>query len=484
MNDRSEYQQGGAPLAGRAAVDASIKTFKVPRWLDGRVPLAVGCALLAGFAPAGAASPEPSDAEVLLNLFQEKGLITTQEADKARAELTKRSAQTVESPAGFAKPQFNKWVERADLYGDARLRFEHRSGEDGLTANSERLERNRWRYRVRAGMKLELADSLRAGVQLETGANGRSTNVTFGDDAGVWGKSSDGIFLGLLYLNWTPTDSLGVTAGRQANPFKVTSLVWDGDLAPEGLTETFKTKAGKFDLFATFGQYVYDDSNPDNAFGGGPSYGDAFLFVNQVGAKFNLTKDVSAQIAPVLHVYSGGGDSFRGTFVGTTVANTTPVNDLLVLEIPVDVRFKVGALPITLFGDFAVNLEGAQRARAAGTPQFDDEVFAWEAGVEIGSAKKKGDWSLRAYYQRSDLYALDANLVDSDLFDSRLNVEGFAVRGTYAFTDYLTFTLTYARADRHNRALPTGAVGDLGLPAGTAYLENYQQFQADLSFKF
>lgn len=484
MNARGEYHQDGAPLAGRAAVSATIEGIKVPHWLDGGIPLAIGCALLAGFGSAGATSSGPSDAEVLLNLFQEKGLITAQEADKARAELLRRSAQSVELPAEFTKLQFNKWVEQADLYGDARLRFEHRSGEDGLAADGDRLERNRWRYRLRAGVKLEFSEEWHAGVQVETQSNGRSTNVTFGEDAGVWGKSSDIIFLGQLYLNWTPTDWLGVTAGRQSNPFKVTNLVWDGDLAPEGLTESFKTKAGKFDLFATFGQYVYDDSNPDNAFGGGASYGDAFLFVNQVGAKYNFSKDISTQIAPALHVYSGGGDSYHGTFVGNTVTNTTPVNDLLVLEIPVEVRFKVGALPVTLFSDFGVNLEGAQRAQAAGTPQFDDEVCAWEAGVEMGSAKKKGGWSLRAYYQRSDLYALDANLVDSDLFDSRLNMQGFAVQGIYAFTDYLTFTITYARADRHNKALPTGAVGDLGLPAGTAYLEHYQQLQADLSFKF
>jgi hypothetical protein len=120
-------------------------------------------------------------------------------------------------------------------------------------AGDDLMERNRWRYRLRSGARMEFTDNLRAGVQLETGSSGRSSNVTFGDDAGPWGKSTDGIFLGLLYLNWTPTDWLDVTGGRQVNPFKVTSLVWDGDLAPEGLTETFKTKAGKFDLFATFG---------------------------------------------------------------------------------------------------------------------------------------------------------------------------------------------------------------------------------------
>ena len=431
------------------------------------------------------AKPAPaSDAEVLLNLFQEKGMISPQEAEKARTELAKRSAQSAEEFSKQSKVHFAKWIEGIDLYGDARLRFETRGGENGAVAGDDRMERNRWRYRLRAGAKMEFTDNLRAGIQLETGASGRSSNVTFGDDAGPWGKSSDGIFLGLLYLNWTPTDWLDLTAGRQANPFKVTSLVWDGDLTPEGLSESFKTKAGKFDLFATFGQYVYDDSNPDNAFGGGASYGDAFLLVNQVGAKFNVSKDVSVQVAPTLNVYSGQGDTYRGPLVGTTVANSVGINDLLVVHVPAEVKFKVGSIPARVFGDFAMNLQGDDRARAAGTPQFDDEVYAWQAGAELGSAKKKGGWSMKAFYQMSDLYALDANMVDSDLFDSRLNMKGFVVQGVYALTDFANLTLTYANGGRNNQSLPTGAVGDLGGPTGTAFLENYQLFQADLNFKF
>jgi hypothetical protein len=74
-------------------------------------------------------------------------------------------------------------------------------------------------------------------------------------------------------------------------------------------------------------------------------------------------------------------------------------------------------------------------------------------------------------------------MVDSDLFDSRLNMKGFVAQGVYAFTDFLNATLTYANGDRNHKSLPTGAVGDLGLPAGTASLEDFQLFQADLNFK-
>jgi hypothetical protein len=234
-------------------------------------------------------APPASDAEILLDLFQEKGLISAEDVEKVRSELARRSVKSPEMPSGDSKFNLATWVKGVDFYGGARLRFEHRGGENGAVAGDDRLERNRWRYRLRAGARMEFTDQFRAVIQLETGPSGRSSNVTLGDDAGPWGKNSDGIHLGLLYLNWTPTDWFSATAGRQANPFKVTSLDWDGDLSPEGMSESFMHKAGKFDLFATFGQYVYDDSNPDNVFGAGADFSDAFLFVNQVGARWTRT---------------------------------------------------------------------------------------------------------------------------------------------------------------------------------------------------
>lgn len=433
---------------------------------------------------ADAPSKAPSDAEVLLQLLQTKGLITSQEADQVRTELNARSSVSADEYARRSIVNFSRWVDRVELHGDARMRFEYRVGTDATAAADDHLERNRWRYRLRAGARMQFSDRFRGGIQLESGPSGRSGNVTLGGDPGPWGKSADGLHIGLLYLDWTPAEFLSVTAGRQPNPFQTTSLVWDTDLTPEGLTESFKTGAGPFDLFATLGQYLYDEADPDNVFGSGAGFGDSFLFVNQVGARYPLGQDASIQVAPLLHIYAGQGDSYRGPFVGTTVANTTGVNDLLVLAFPTEARFKLGTLPVRVFGDFAVNLQGADRARAAGQPDHEHQAHAWQAGVEIGSARNRGGARLRAFYQVSDLYALDANLVDSDLFDGRLNMKGLVVQGAYGLTDYLSFSITYALADRKEAPLPTGAVGDLGGPAGTAFLDNYHLIQADLSLRF
>ncbi len=311
-------------------------------------------------APPGAAL-NASEAEVLLNLFQEKGLISPQDVEKARAELARRATAAAES-APAPKLKLADWIKGLELYGDARLRYEYRAGED---LNGDHLERNRWRYRVRVGANLRFTDHLRAGLRLESGPGGRSSNVTFGDDAGPWGKDSDRIHLGLLFLTWEPAGWFSATAGRQEIPFKTTSLVWDHDLTPEGLSESFKYTVGRFDLFATFGQFVYDDANPDNPLGG-VSYTDAFLLGQQVGARFNLNSNLSAQVAPVLYAYSGGGDSFNARLVGNSASSSVGVNNLLVLEVPAEVRGRLGPVPLRVFGDFAVNLEGDERAARAG----------------------------------------------------------------------------------------------------------------------
>ena len=68
------------------------------------------------------------------------------------------------------------------------------------------------------------------------------------------------------------------------------------------------------DLFANFGQFVYDDNNPENPLGAPTVSGgrrvpenDAYLFGWQLGAKFNFTKTIYFQLAPTIYNYSGTG---------------------------------------------------------------------------------------------------------------------------------------------------------------------------------
>src|SRR5213082_4197866 len=143
------------------------------------------------------------DAGALLDLLVRKKLITDQEAEEVRAELTKEAATTSGGKWKLSSP-----ITEIELYGDARLRYEVRTAQagppDSITPPGENTQRNRFRYRLRLGLRGTLADDWFFGLRLETSSNSRSTNVTFGDESsgGPFSKGSDGINVGQAYLGY------------------------------------------------------------------------------------------------------------------------------------------------------------------------------------------------------------------------------------------------------------------------------------------
>jgi hypothetical protein len=477
---------------------------------------------------AGGIAARAQDAGALLDLLVKKRIITDQEAEEVRGELVKDVASTAAGKLKLSTP-----VTEIELYGDARVRYEGRQGETGapstLDPRSDTLKRSRERYRLRLGLRGTLADDWFFGLRLETSTNPRSTNVTFGDDAGPFGKTSDAANVGQAYLGYGGFRDIRLTVGKMPNPFVNTLMVWDGDINPEGLAEQWKhtfnlslgggqtaaaadySKDGKsaaavtseptrmtIDVFANFGQFVYDDANPENPLGARSVSGgrlvpntDAWMFGWQLGAKFNFTKTTYLQLAPTIYNYGGAGDTFNTFYSGDhdrlagtppvrTARNQTGIDSLLIYDMPMEFGWTVHEIPFRIFGDFAVNLDADDRADAAGHPDKGDQRYAYQIGLGIGKIKAKHDWELKAWYQHTEQYALDPNLVDSDFFDSRVNLEGFVLQAGYAVSDAVTFNLSYGWGDQADGQLGTGGVGDIGVNP----LRNYQIFQADLNVRF
>lgn len=472
----------------------------------------------------GGTAIRAQDSGALLDLLVRKKLITDQEAEEVRAELTKESATTSAGKWKLSTP-----VTELELYGDARVRYEIRNGE---TLSDDTQQRERERYRLRLGLRGILADDWFFGIRLETGTNSRSTNVTFGDESsgGPFNKGSDGIFVGQAYLGYKGFKDITLTAGKMPNPLVSTLMVWDPDINPEGLAEQWKhtftvasaakpeppafSKDGvalpekkkadssglKIDLFVNLAQFVYDDSNPENPLGpratttanGGHQLipnTDAFLLAWQIGAKFTFPKTLYAQIAPTFYNYTGNGDSFNVHFRGGSPSvsnsasigqNQTGINSLLIFDMPAEIGWKLGDLPMRLFADFAVNLDGDDRAAAAGHPNKGDQRYAYQVGLGIGQLKKKGDWQLNVFWQRQDQYAVDPNLVDTEFWDSKVNMQGIGVTLGYMLSDAVWVQLLYGYAERADDSLGTGGLGDIAINP----LKNFQLFQADLNVRF
>jgi len=491
----------------------------------------------------GTIAARAQDAGALLDLLVKKHLITDQEAEEVRGELTRDAATTAAGKLKISAP-----VTELELYGDARLRYQYNGGRTagntptapagaGVAGLHDWQERDRERYRIRLGLRGTLADDWFFGFRLETNASSRSTNVTFGDDSGganaVFAKNSDGIFVGQAYFGYKGIKDVTLTGGRMPNPLVNTLMVWDPDINPEGLAEQWKhtynltfgggsapavesySKDGKavaaveaepfkvkLDLFVNLAQFVYADSNPENPLGlrttttgnNGKSQlvpnTDAFLLAWQVGARFNFPKNFFFQIAPTIYNYTGNSDKFNLHYQGgspnltnaaSLAQNQTGINSLLIFDAPVEFGWKVGELPMHIFGDFAVNLEADARAAAAGNPGRGDQRYAYQIGAGIGQLKAKHDWQIDVWYQHAEQYALDPNLIDDDIFDGRLNMQGVAVKAGYALSDAVTFSITYAYGSRYDNALGTGGTP---IAIGINPLDRYQFFVADLNVKF
>src|SRR4029077_7418221 len=176
---------------------------------------------------AGAINVRAQDAGALLDLLVKKRIITDQEAEEVRGELTRDAATTSAGKLKLSSP-----ITELELYGDMRVRYEARQGETGapntLDPSNDTLRRSRERYRLRLGLRGTLADDWFFGIRLETSTNPRSTNVTFGDDTstgpGPFAKNSDGISVGQAYLGYKGLRDLTLVAGKMANPLVTTSM--------------------------------------------------------------------------------------------------------------------------------------------------------------------------------------------------------------------------------------------------------------------
>src|SRR6185369_6356151 len=133
------------------------------------------------------------------------------------------------------------WVTSYKFSGDFRGRYDEVATTDD---NQNFSPRNRFRYRLRAGVVVSMKDNLEAGFSLTTAdpasannfnnaGNPLSGNTTMQDNG-----TKTGIYLDTAYGKWTPLNSdgwfLSTTIGKMINPLQFTPMVFDPDWTPEG----------------------------------------------------------------------------------------------------------------------------------------------------------------------------------------------------------------------------------------------------------
>jgi len=481
--------------------------------------------------PQASAQPQSSaHPDLLMDTLIKKGILTQEEAKNIEAGMAAEQSNATSTAAVPANAfKLPSSMQSMQVFGDVRLRYEYR-GADNVPGASERtFYRERFRYALRLGIRGDLQDQFNYGIRLETSTNPRSPWDTFGTDGTAGSatpsdKSSSGIYVGQLFIGWHPETWVETTFGRMPMPLYTTPMVWDADINPEGAFEKFKLSTGEVDWFADFGQFDYQDPSSSSDF---PST-DIFVLAWQAGGTVKFANQTSFKMAPVLYNYTGQGynNGLNEPFVGqgkngvnvgvpggSNVAgyNQQGINNLLVLEVPAEFDFPISNTPLgnlqgRLFGDFAYNLDGDSRARAAydanpaAFPGVHGPVYgqdlSYQVGIGFGSAgpvygptqglvygstSKKNTWETRFYWQSVEQYAQDVNLLDSDFFEGRGNLQGVYTSFAYSITDSIIGTFRYGYASRINGQLGTGG-NNLDLP-GLNPINNYNIFQMDLTWR-
>ena len=427
-----------------------------------------GAAALAAFTTRSHA--QSSDA--LIDKLVDKGILTQTEAKDLREEADKNFATAVAAKTGMPD-----WVTGYKISGDVRGRWENFRSPNSLFA-----ERNRLRYRLRAGMVISMTDNFEAGFRLTSsdaasgGANNEgdalSGNTTFQNNG-----SKKLVFIDQAYGRWTPFNGPfagGFTGGKMENPFVVSDLVIDPDYTPEGLAAQFAYQLNNVhSLKLNAGGFMLDEISQNES--------DPWLLGVQArldstwNAKWSST--VGAAFLPMVSRSSLTNGAVPNQQRGNTRNGATGalayqfdpiVADASVTYLLDSAPLYTGPFPVKVGGDFIYN---------PGAPDAADN-YAWSAGVTFGKSGKRKTWELSYTYRLLGANAMWEELTDSDFgafyaaanspansgagigYGAGPNTRGHVVKFAYSFSDSFTLSAKWFGTDLIH-AFPASSDSDM-----------------------
>jgi hypothetical protein len=436
-------------------------------------------------------SVQAQSADALIDKLMEKGVLTVKEANDLREEADKNFTSAFQVKTGLPD-----WVSSMKLSGDFRGRWESFSAD-----NPNYVDRNRFRYRLRAGLALSLLDNLEVGMRLGSGDLDNASTITRGVDPISNNQtfqnngSKKGVFIDLAYGKWAPINKehffTSMTVGKMENPFVFSDMVFDKDYTPEGAAwqSAFRFNDNHALKFNT-GVFILDEANGHVAnpymLGFQGRY-DA-TWTPKLGSSLGLSylsiqspENLSSSAVPDVNV----GNS--RTTAGALVYEYTPVIvDGAVTYTLASFPLYKGAFPISVGGEYMNNTAISQRNQA------------YNFGVTLGKSGKKGTWDLSYRWKSLEGDAWYEEVVDSDFgayysgkaagslantwrspgagIGNGTNVRGHVIKANYSPYDALTISFT------------TFITELIDKPAATASVPNNNsgelRFMVDATWKF
>ncbi len=341
-------------------------------------------------------------------------------------------------------------LDRIHFKGDLRLRYESIERDD-----KDNTYRNR--YRLRLGLTVDLTDEFHVNVGMRSGfANPTSGNQTFLDDEPL----SDYFFqslrfniLGLTYKSDNSTVKIGREPYMMYRPIK-SQLVWDNDVSMNGANYQYKDDTKIITLGAN--QPTLEELST--------AKDDVNLFIAQYVHKTKLDF-AKLNLGAGIYYYDGlKGNTplFKGKRKGNTLdANGLYVNDYHMVEGFGELQFgDVFGKPLKVAAGVVYNF-GA-----------DDNNFGYDLAVQLGKAKKVGEWQVKYSYTDLQDDATYGAYSDSDNFGGGTAAKGHAIRGKYKAGKNLYLAGNFF----FDKLYPSNS--------HTEVEANYERVQLDMIYKF
>jgi hypothetical protein len=413
-----------------------------------------------------------------------------------RAEIEKEVMENLNYKAGD-RLGLPSWIDRIAFNGDMRLRYErdnffkNNNGAftplaafDNVDRNGNNLsnsseDRNRLRIRARLGADLKVNEWLIGGLRLTTGTltDPVSPNQTESISQGKYTIALDRAF-----LKASPYDWLELQGGRFGNPFFSTDLVWDPDLAFDGVAATFTPKLNDtWSSFSTVGAFPIEEIQSSEV----NKAKSKWLYALQTGIQWKAQNKSIARLGIAYYDYKNvegqsnpsGLDSFNATVPafrqrGNNTFNINTLNGGLVSSANqiglaskfelVDLTGQVDLLTfdpahVTLTGDYVKNIGfDANEIFSRTGKRFNDETDGYQVRLDVGNNSfnggasteiKSNDWSVMLGYKYIQADAVLDAFTDSDFHLGGTDAKGWLLGGNYAVGKNAWVSARYFSAD-------------------------------------
>jgi hypothetical protein len=397
-----------------------------------------------------------------------------------------------------------EWIDRLKWEGSLRLRAEsdkfpggnpiaeNFNIANGTNLNNTTEDRNRLRVRAQLGVKAEINDWMTAGIRMTTGSlnDPISPNQTQEAASAKYTLGLDRAYLSAVVTPWA-----NVVGGRFENPFFSTDLMWDPDLAFDGIVASFTSKINdSWSGFATLGAFPLkdvegSDTNKANS---------KWLYGSQVGIKWTSANRSSVKLGAALYEFDNvegitnglEGGNLRPPYDATVpvyrtkgnsvfdINNSTRGNPGYVEKFGLLSKFRniniTGQVDLATFdpvhiiltGDYVRNIgydekEINQRIGSSGINDFGfakKQVNAYQVKLAVGmpTTYKAHDWQAFAAYKRLEADAVLDAYTDSDFYLGGTNAKGWIIGASYGVGENAWLAARWFSADEIRPRVASG----------------------------